>query len=984
MTQRTGEIRTLSGLTGFFEAPWVVKRNGIYHMVYDWKQGGSACTPSNYQACIGWATATSPLGPWTYQGIVMDAASATTMHPSIIEFEGQWYITYHTKDAVGGGHFRRSVAIDEMEWDGDTILPIERTLADDPDFRLTDNVALAATPAASFTEQPPMRLGAVNDGFRATTALLPPDQWGNYRGTTSANRSDWVSYQWEAPVRVDSAGIQFHQDGNWIRPPDSWRIEYLDEGGAWQPVPNAVIPTPANNVWHNVTFDPVTTTALRATFNGRPNGAYFHSVSVSEWEVYAVDGVTAPDVEVVTEPGVAPELPEAVRATAGGTELWAPVNWRDVDPADYAAEGSFTVEGRALGVTGDHVTATVVVDEDAVVTPTPDAAAPVVSIGLSGTQGADGWFSSNVVARVRAEDAVDYRTTIETRVGDGAWTPVEDARYADVTVTESGTTVVSGRATDGAGNASEPVTRSVKVDKVLPTADATLDPEARTVTVTASDALSGLGSSEYRFDTGTWQPLTLGTPVAAPDGLPHTFTYRVPDLAGNVRTGSVQVPLDADAELTGNIAEYATPTASFASSWAPVTNLNDGTNDPLENNAGEVGGGWGTWPQVGEQWVRYSWSFDVTTDHAGVWWDSDQPDTGNAGLIPPRSWTLEYLDADGTTWRPVNLTGESTYGRARGAFNEVRFEPVTTRALRVVGQSWGEESGQGSMGIREWQVIAAPHARPRAGGGHARLGGRDRPARRRPHAHRGHLRLGPGRRPAGLPVVRRREARARRDPAHVRAPPDRRRRPDPRGGDRPPRHTRPRVAALGLDRPHRARHLHACATAPRRRSHAGRPHRARTTRSVEPDGLVRLPVVRERPGGPRRHGPHPAPDARPARQAAAGPRHRHPRRLRPAVRPLRPPGRAPPLSCNTPSGALRGPFERARGSLNGVLQVAIATAPARRARAGRRWRPRRTPTRPASWSRSGCRRRRRCRARWWRGWGAAGRCSTAASARRGR
>ncbi len=712
MTQRTGEIRTLSGLTGFFEAPWVVKRNGIYHMVYDWKQGGSACTPSNYQACIGWATATSPLGPWTYQGIVMDAASATTMHPSIIEFEGQWYITYHTKDAVGGGHFRRSVAIDEMEWDGDTILPIERTLADDPDFRLTDNVALAATPAASFTEQPPMRLGAVNDGFRATTALLPPDQWGNYRGTTSSNRSDWVSYQWDAPVRVDSAGIQFHQDGNWIRPPESWRIEYLDEGGAWQPVPNAVVPTPANNVWHNVTFDPVTTTALRATFNGRPNGAYFHSVSVSEWEVYAVDGVIAPDVEVVTEPGVAPELPEAVRATAGDTELWAPVNWRDVDPADYAAEGSFTVEGRALGVTGDLVTATVVVDEDAVVTPTPDAAPPVVSIGLSGTQGADGWFSSNVVARVRAEDAVDYRTTIETRIGDGAWTPVEDARYADVTVTESGTTVVSGRATDGAGNASEPVTRSVKVDKVLPTADATLDPEARTVTVTASDALSGLGSSEYRFDTGTWQPLTLGTPVAAPDGLPHTFTYRVPDLAGNVRSGSVQIPLDPDAELTGNIAEYATPTASFASSWAPVTNLNDGTNDPLENNAGEVGGGWGTWPQVGEQWVRYSWSFDVTTDRAGVWWDSDQPDTGNAGLIPPRSWTLEYLDADGTTWRPVTLTGESTYGRARGAFNEVRFEPVTTRALRVVGQSWGEESGQGSMGIREWQVIAAPRPTP--------------------------------------------------------------------------------------------------------------------------------------------------------------------------------------------------------------------------------------------------------------------------------
>lgn len=92
-------ISTLSGLTSFFEAPWVFKRNGIYYMTYDWKQGGSACTPSNYQACVAYATATSPLGPWSYQGIILGGTSATTVHPSIIEFDGSWYLTYHTKDA---------------------------------------------------------------------------------------------------------------------------------------------------------------------------------------------------------------------------------------------------------------------------------------------------------------------------------------------------------------------------------------------------------------------------------------------------------------------------------------------------------------------------------------------------------------------------------------------------------------------------------------------------------------------------------------------------------------------------------------------------------------------------------------------------------------------------------------------------------------------------------------------------------------------
>ena len=126
----------MAGLDGFYEAPWVFKRNGIYYMVYDWKVGGSACTPSNYQACIAYATATNPFGPWTYRGIILGGTSATTCIRRSSS-SGQWYITYHTKDAVGGGHFRRSVAIDKVEWDGDTIRPVKADPgAEDPAFRL--------------------------------------------------------------------------------------------------------------------------------------------------------------------------------------------------------------------------------------------------------------------------------------------------------------------------------------------------------------------------------------------------------------------------------------------------------------------------------------------------------------------------------------------------------------------------------------------------------------------------------------------------------------------------------------------------------------------------------------------------------------------------------------------------------------------------------------------------------------------------------
>lgn len=709
MTETKGEIHRLTGLTSFFEAPWVFEREGTYYMAYDWKQGGSDCTPSNYQACIAYATADDPLGPWEYQGIILRDTSATTVHPSIIEFGDSWYITYHTKDADGGGHFRRSVAIDEVRWDGDRILPVVQTWADDPAFRLQENVAPEAEVSASFTEQPPMRLGAVNDGFRAETALLPPDQWGNYRGTTNTVPSDWVSYRWETPVRVDGVGIQFHRDSNWIRPPASWVVEYLDASGEWRPVEDASYPT-AVNTWHEVDFEPVTTSALRATFHGLENGPYVHSVAVSEWEVYAVPATGLPAVEVWTAVGEEPQLPPAVRLPfPGGEELWVPVNWRPVDAEDYATEGTVTVEGRALGQAAGHVTAVVQVGGTPP-EPVEDTQPPTVTVAPSGTSGQEGWFSSDVVVRVAADDETDYLLTVEAQVGDGEWVREENARHVDTTISEEGEWVVTGRAHDTAGNTSEEVSRTVRVDTTAPDVSGELDEETRAVTVTATDALSGLAGLEYRFDgEGSWQGVEQGGVIEAPDGLPHQLVLRAVDLAGNVATAIVDVPI-GDGDLEGNVAPYATPTASYTSPWENVAGLNDGTGELFVADAARYGASWGTWDRAGQQWAKLDWSFDVTVDRAGVWWYRDTPDAGNGGMIPPRSWVLQYHD--GTDWRDVELTGDSTYERTSDGYAVVSFEPVTTRSMRVVAQSWGDQNGRGSIGIREWQVAAAETGAP--------------------------------------------------------------------------------------------------------------------------------------------------------------------------------------------------------------------------------------------------------------------------------
>ncbi len=379
MTELAGENIRLSGVDGFFEAPWVFKRGDTYYMLYDWKVGGTEWTPSNYQAAIGYATAPAPTGPWKYQGIILSGSSATTVHPSMIEHNGQWWATYHTKDAKDGGHFRRSVSIDKVEWDGDRILPIKQTWARPPAMRLTRNLACDAQVSASHTEQPPMTLGALNDG-RPQTAMLPPDFWGNYRSNENVIETDWVRCDWPTAVRINGIGLQFWQDANWIRPPARWSAEYLDADGDWQSLDVERYPTEVDQ-WLELSCPPVTTQAVRVTFWGKRNGKLCHSVALTELEVYSEQAEQLPQVSVTTQVGQRPELPATVDLSFGQAGVIpVPVVWQDVPADRYQTAGHFTVRGRAIGQTaGGHIEAAVtVLDEEKPLArlPGPGAALP--------------------------------------------------------------------------------------------------------------------------------------------------------------------------------------------------------------------------------------------------------------------------------------------------------------------------------------------------------------------------------------------------------------------------------------------------------------------------------------------------------------------------------------------------------------------------------------------------------------------------------
>ena len=103
------------------------------------------------------------------------------------------------------------------------------------------------------------------------------------------------------------------------------------------------------------------------------------------------------------------------------------------------------------------------------------------------------------------------------------------------------------------------------------------------------------------------------------------------------------------------------------------------------------------WSRQGsEEWVRYDFESPRKIADVAVYWFDDSPQKG--GCRTPLSWRVFYLD--GEQWREVR--GASAYGTRIDEYNHVRFEPVETKALKIVARLQEDSSG----GILEWKVGA--------------------------------------------------------------------------------------------------------------------------------------------------------------------------------------------------------------------------------------------------------------------------------------
>lgn len=102
----------------FFEGSWVFKKDGQYYFTYS----------TGDTHFLVYATGTSPYGPFTYRGKIMEPVQGWTTHHSIVQQGGKWYLFYHDTQLSGKTHLR-NVKVTELTFNPDgtiqTIKPMK-------------------------------------------------------------------------------------------------------------------------------------------------------------------------------------------------------------------------------------------------------------------------------------------------------------------------------------------------------------------------------------------------------------------------------------------------------------------------------------------------------------------------------------------------------------------------------------------------------------------------------------------------------------------------------------------------------------------------------------------------------------------------------------------------------------------------------------------------------------------------------------------
>ena len=321
-----------------------------------------------------------------------------------------------------------------------------------------------------------------------------------FRGSASADGSTWTDIGTVANTAVDKAKVGLFAFGVGQTASKTVKFDYFHPSWAQvadktPPVTTAVTDpaAPGTSGW----FTGAVSVVLAATDDSSGVDRVEYTVDGGSWSPYTVP-VTVAD----------------------GTHT---IGYRSVDKAGNV-ETAKTVEVRKDGAAPSTTAVT-------------DPAAP----------GTSGWFSGAVSVVLAATDDGSGVDRVEYTVDGGSWSP-----YTVPVTVADGTHTIGYRSVDKAGNVETAKTVEVRKDGAAPSTKATFaDPSdsgwhnaAVPVTLTATDAGSGVDSIEYALDGGAWTPYTAAVAISG-EGT-HTLLYRAKDKAGNVEPDkAATVKIDA-------------------------------------------------------------------------------------------------------------------------------------------------------------------------------------------------------------------------------------------------------------------------------------------------------------------------------------------------------------------------------------------------------------------------------------------------------
>jgi len=125
MLELDSEPQVIANLptAGLLEGPFVFERSGTYYLTYP--------HVANKIERLEYATATNAMGPFKQTGVILDESPSGcwTVHHSLVEYQGQWYLFYHDRDLSPQFDKNRSMRADRLWFNADgTIQKVVPTL----------------------------------------------------------------------------------------------------------------------------------------------------------------------------------------------------------------------------------------------------------------------------------------------------------------------------------------------------------------------------------------------------------------------------------------------------------------------------------------------------------------------------------------------------------------------------------------------------------------------------------------------------------------------------------------------------------------------------------------------------------------------------------------------------------------------------------------------------------------------------------------